>query len=178
MVKNFISQPVFLCGMMGAGKSTIGKILADKLDQPFHDLDEIIEKSEKMSIPKIFKTRGENEFRKIERELLIQHSQDAEGITALGGGSLQNQNLVDHVKSSGWLIFLHAEQDILIDRLSGTKNRPLLEKDQISDKIKELLKNRLPLYKQAHITVDTSTKTTDQIVGTILKKLRFYENAH
>src|SRR5690625_5362958 len=100
------NQPIFLCGMMGAGKSTIGPRLADLMEKPFADLDQIIEETEKMTIPAIFEKKGESWFRKRERELLIQTAREFNGVLALGGGSLQNQELTDQLKMYGWLVYL------------------------------------------------------------------------
>ena len=171
-----LTQPVFLCGMMGAGKSTIGKILAAKSGVPFSDLDSLIESSENMSIPEIFDSHGEQKFRETERSILLEHAKKAEGIIALGGGSLQNQQLVDHIKLSGWLIFLNVPVKELIKRLKNSANRPMLENSDLEKKIKQLLKERLPFYNQAHITIHTNDMDAEEIAENILKKLRIYEN--
>src|SRR6056297_3585119 len=97
-----IKQPIFLCGMMGAGKSTVGRPLAKKLQVPFFDLDQMIEDHEELTIPEIFEVKGEQIFRAIERKLIISQTDDMQGVMALGGGALQNQHLVDHIKLNGW----------------------------------------------------------------------------
>lgn len=176
MTAPHLNQPVFLCGMMGAGKSTIGKILASKAGLPFSDLDSLIESSVNMSIPEIFDSLGEPKFRDIERRVLMEHSQKTDGVTALGGGSLQNQQLVDHIKLQGWLIFLNVPEKELIFRLKNSANRPMLENSDLAKKINQLLKERLPFYNQAHITINTAEMDADEIADIILNKLKDYEN--
>lgn len=172
-----IAKPLFLCGMMGSGKSTIGRRLASSLDLPFYDLDMEISNSEKMSIPKIFATRGESRFREVERNMLIRVSNKTRGVIALGGGALQNQALTDHLKERGVLIFLDAPLSVLLNRLKNDKNRPLLHQDnrQTGDSVKELLDDRMPLYTQSHITIETGGKTPEEIVASILEKLENHE---
>jgi len=171
-----LKQPIFLCGMMGAGKSSVGKILADKCGLPFHDLDKLIEDSEQLKIPEIFETKGESYFREIERKLLIKTSQNIEGILALGGGSLQNQVIVDHLKVLGWLVYLKEPEHSLVERLKNSGNRPLLKNEDIQQKISSLLKERSEFYEQAHITIVRAGKSREETADEILKKLKVYEN--
>lgn len=170
-----ISQPVFLCGMMGAGKSTIGKLLAKKLDKPFLDLDRFIEEDTGMSIPEIFAEKGEKEFRNIERQLLKQLSQSTQGVVALGGGSLQNQHLTNHIKKNGLLVFLDVPVTELVNRLRSSENRPMLSGSDTKTKITTLLEDRLPFYQQAHIIMKTGNLIEEEVVKKLFKKLQMYE---
>src|SRR5690625_1393073 len=95
------NQPIFLCGMMGAGKSTFVPRLEDLMEKPFADLDQIIEETEKMTIPAIFEKKSESWFRNRERELLIQTAREFNGVLALGGGRLQNQEITNQLKMYG-----------------------------------------------------------------------------
>lgn len=181
MMQNELKQPLFLCGMMGTGKSTIGRKLANRYGVPFRDLDNLIEEEAGRTIPEIFQTDGEEEFRRLERQILIKVSQTADGVTALGGGSLQNQHLTDHVKLQGWLIFLDTPADELISRLESSENRPMIsdkESDERAEKIRHLMEKRRPLYSQAHITVEIGGLNPSQIVEQITTKLAFYEQHH
>lgn len=167
-----------MCGMMGSGKSTIGKQLAKELDIPFADLDSLIEKQENRSIPEIFSLEGEAAFRSIEQRLLIKTAQEAEGVLALGGGSLQNQQITDHVKLHGWLIFINPPEAVLLNRLKNSKKRPMLnsgEDENQKEIIGRLMKERLPFYSQAHITVNTGGLKKKEIVDLIIQKLKMYE---
>lgn len=174
-----MKQPVFLCGMMGSGKSTTGRILASELGVPFLDLDEMIVEKSKMAIPDIFEEKGEPFFRKIERSLLIKESQKFSGVMALGGGALQNQHIVDHLKIYGWLVFLDVPQSVISSRISGDSNRPMLnnenENNAVKSKVESLLEERLPLYRQAEITIDAGNLTAETIAKEIIKKLTLYD---
>jgi shikimate kinase len=171
-------QPLFLCGMMGSGKSTIGKQLAKELNIPFADLDSLIEKQENRTIPEIFAGEGEEAFRTIEQKLLIKRAQETEGVLALGGGSLQNQQITDHIKLQGWLIFINPPRAVLLNRLKNSKKRPMLNSPEDVNRqeiIDRLIDERLPFYSQAHITVNTGGLKKKEIVDLIIQKLKMYE---
>jgi len=181
MIDNLLTQPLFLCGMMGSGKSTIGKALAQKLSEPFHDLDHLIEEKNGISIPEIFKKEGEESFRQTEKELIVQLAQTAEGVIALGGGTLQNQQITDHVKLNGWLVFLDCKPDTLYNRLKDSSNRPMissLSKENLKLKITTLLNGRLEFYEQAHFSVECNDRDIDAILEELVQKLKFYEQKH
>lgn len=171
-----VTQPLFLSGMMGAGKSTTGRLLAAKIEQPFYDLDTIIEEEEARSIPEIFEEEGESYFRAAEQNLLIKRSQEIKGVMALGGGSLQNQMIVDHLKLTGWLIYLKASASALAKRLESSADRPLLQGRDILQRVETLLDERREFYEQAHITILTDGMDQQKIADEILKKLRMYES--
>lgn len=173
-----IKQPVFLCGMMGAGKSTVGRTLAKTLQVPFFDLDQMIEDHEKQTIPEIFEAGGEEAFRKIERQLLIAQTDEMEGVLALGGGALQNQLIVDHIKLNGWLVYLNPPVETIIARLSDKSGRPMIsdhDTNELKERIHTLINERAPFYNQAHVTVKTATLTPEETADLIIKKLSFYE---
>lgn len=176
MNKKIISHPVFICGMMGSGKSTIGKQLAEDLNVPFTDLDDMIEESEGMTIPEIFNQNKEEGFREIEKRLLVKLAGDVEGVVALGGGSLQNQQIVDHLKLYGWLVYIDASQVEILDRLSDTSGRPMIDDSkELSSRISSLFDERMKFYEQAHFSIQTEKKPVEQITTEILKKLTIYE---
>lgn len=174
------AQSVFICGMMGSGKSTVGKILAKQLNVPFQDLDSLIAEESGMTIPEIFEKKGEAGFRSIERNLVLKESQSSKGVLALGGGSLQNQQVVDQLIASGQLIFLKVSQSVLLDRLSSEQHRPLLKNSKSSrrdlqEKISQLIDERLPFYSQAQIIVEAEGKTPQKIAEELTQKLKDYE---
>ncbi|MFO7847281.1 MAG: shikimate kinase [Balneolaceae bacterium] len=179
MEKLTLKKPLFLCGMMGSGKSTIGQILAEKLHVPFHDLDEMIEDEAGISIPEIFERDGEQRFRKLERNVLIRESQKIKGVMALGGGSLQHQRIIDHLKIYGWLVFLDVDQSVLLKRLQGDSGRPMLkqnDEDGTADQnFQKLLQERRPLYEQAEITIQASRQTPAELADSIINKLLIYD---
>ncbi|MEX2455872.1 MAG: shikimate kinase [Balneolaceae bacterium] len=170
-----LSKPIFLCGMMGSGKSTIGKRLAARLNVPFRDLDKLITQQESMSIPGIFSQKGEDYFRETERNLLIKECERTKGVMALGGGSLQNQQVVDHLKLVGRLVFLKVPQSVLLKRLKSGRNRPMLSETNIEQKINQLLTERNPFYEQAEITISIGTESHNRVVDNLVKKLSVYE---
>lgn len=175
--RNKIKPPVILCGMMGTGKSTIGKLLARKLQLPFYDLDSMIEEKAGKVIAEIFEHSGEETFRRIERELLTQFVQTCDGVLALGGGSLQNQHVTDHVKLYGWLVFIDTPANEITKRVLGKSKRPMIDSgnpEKISDKIELLLQKRIPLYSQAHITIQAGGKSTESVTNEIAKMLEMY----
>lgn len=164
--------------MMGAGKSTVGPLLASLTNKPFADLDQMIETNEQSDIPAIFAEKGEGYFRKCERDQLILCTQQFTGVLALGGGSLQNQQLTDRVKKSGWLIYLQPSLQQLTDRLTKSRNRPMLSGNDnggIRTRVLSLLEAREPFYEQAHFTIKTGTLPPDEIAQQILKKILSHE---
>lgn len=173
-----VSKPVFLCGMMGSGKSTVGKVLAGRLGRPFTDMDTVIEKNERMTIPEIFRQKGEAAFRDIEKRCIRQAVSETSGVIALGGGALHDQKLIGHLKISGWLIFLDAPRSVLLERLEKDTNRPLLQKSDgklMGEKIDGLLKKRRDYYLQSHITIETGTDDPETVADRIINKLTMYE---
>lgn len=169
-----ITQPVFLCGMMGSGKSSVGPILAKMMNASFEDLDNLIEEQEAMNIPDIFTSKGESYFRQLEQNQLLNYLKRSTGVLALGGGSLQNQDITNQVKRSGYLVFLDVPVQILVNRLSSATNRPMISKKkggELQHRIQRLLDQRKPLYSQAHITIKTGTLTPNEIAQSILTKL-------
>jgi len=176
MEKRKLKQPLFLCGMMGSGKSTVGKTLAEMLDAEFQDLDEMIANEADMSIPDIFEKHGESYFRELEQQLLIKVSQKTTGIMALGGGSLQNQRIVDHLKIYGWLVFLNVPKYVILERISEDQNRPMIsDNNQLQNTVESLISQRMQFYEQAQITINAAEGTPTQIAEKILKRIDLYE---
>jgi shikimate kinase len=172
-------KPIFLCGMMGSGKSTTGKILADKLQLSFLDLDDLIEEKAGMSIPEIFNKKGESGFRKIEKEVLMQVSEESAKVIALGGGALQNQKIVDHLKLKGLLIFLEAPLSVLFNRVKSNSIRPILQhknESEIKNRLHQLLAERMRYYQQSNITVNAGIDDPCLVADSIIKKISMHES--
>lgn len=177
------TDSLYICGFMGTGKSTLGKKLAVKLDKPFIDLDSEIEKRAAMSIPEIFQKQGEAAFRSMEWEVLKDITKTFKGVIALGGGTLQEQRIVDHIKLSGLLIFLDTPFATVLDRVKRNKNRPLLldeqgqvkEDDVLQNDLSTLLEKRRPLYEQAQIKIKRSEyEDLDQLVEDLSRRIARY----
>lgn len=148
-----VRQPIFLIGMMGCGKTTIGKQLAHRLGWPFIDLDQRIEDECGLSIADFFETHGEDAFRELEREVLRKVIQlPGPSIVATGGGTPCFFDNMLQMKASGWVIYLKTPVWLLSERLEKeTEKRPLLREGNWKQKLGDLLEKREAWYEQAHI---------------------------
>ena len=157
---------VYLIGFMGVGKTTIAKLLADKLKLPFFDTDQIIEQQEKRSIAKIFRKEGEWYFRMLETELLKQYN--SKGIVACGGGLAIHNNNMELINSKGISIYLKASSNHLYNQLKDDKKiRPLITNttnEELKLYIKKELKNRSPFYELAQHTILVDGKNIAEIL--------------
>jgi len=159
---------IYLAGFMGSGKSTVGPLLASRLNRPFHDLDQLIEKEQQMSISEIFALRGEPYFRKVESHLLRQISELAPSIIALGGGSFAseaNRQLIDETGISVWLRIPLALAE---KRCRRIRSRPLARDPE---KFQSLFRLRQTHYSVARICVDVEGRTPAEIADEIMKRL-------
>ena len=173
-------RPVYLTGFMASGKSTVGPRLALALGVPFIDLDLEIVRRAGHSIPEIFAAEGEKGFRTAEREALRAVGASA-SVVSVGGGALVDVANLDFALGSGTVVYLHASADELAARLShGRRLRPMLQDrsgarltgDALRERIEELLDERRPFYERAHMTVQTTTRTVDQVVDEVMRRLR------
>lgn len=162
---------IFLIGMPGSGKSTIGKQLAEKLQIPFFDTDEIISSLEEMSISEIFNTYGELHFRKLEADLITNWKLH-NAVIATGGGLPCNDELMSHLNNLGLTIWLKVSTAALEQRLEAEiETRPLLNQDgKLLPWIKSTLKERTPYYNQAKTRIN-ATESPEVITNRILRKL-------
>ena len=163
-----------LTGMMGVGKSTVGKNLAKKLKYNFFDVDKLIEIKEGTSINFIFKNKSENYFRKIENEITLQVLKKRNSVISLGGGAFLNKLIRTNTKRKSVSFWLDVDIPQLIERLKRTKKRPLLYKKNISDTIKKIYLEREKIYSKADYRIKCSSLKTNEIVDKILK---LYENS-
>lgn len=152
---------VFLIGLPGSGKSTLGRELASRLSMDFVDLDHVIEAREHAIIPEIFKTRGEDYFRRVESEVLSEWAQmDKSFVMSTGGGTPCFYDGMALINTRGVSVFLDESVDVIISRLSANTHRPLLHSDNAADmraKLEKLRRERLPVYQQASIVVESPT---------------------
>ena len=163
-----------LTGMMGVGKTTIGKRLAKKLNYAFVDVDKIIEKQEGESISSIFKNKGEDYFRKIEKQLTIIELKKNNSVISLGGGAFLNSTIRQYSKKNSISFWLDVPIEILIKRLKKSKNRPVIGKEKTNDSIKKIYFVRKKFYTKADYRIKCKTLTLKQIIEKILK---FYEKS-
>ena len=170
-------RSVVLVGMMGVGKSSIGRRLAARLAVPFVDADSEIEKAADMSIPDIFARHGEPYFRSGEARVIGRLLDNGPQVLATGGGAFMNEATRAAIKAKGVSIWLAAEFDVLVRRIAKRKNdRPMLATDDPAETLRQLLKVREPVYALADITVQSRETPHDSIVGEIVTALAAYLN--
>ena len=162
---------IFLIGFMGCGKSTIGKMLAEKLNYAFTDLDLEIEAAENRSITDIFKEEGEEAFRDLEAHFIADISKKENVVVACGGGTPCFGNNMSIMNDSGHTIYLELREDELLKRLrDGREKRPLIEnltEDGLKPYIETTLSKRMPFYLQARTVLDTNEKSVQEIIEEI-----------
>ena len=163
-----------LTGMMGVGKTTIGKRLAKKLNYAFVDIDKIIEKQEGESINSIFKNKGEDYFRKIEKQLTTIELKKNNSVISLGGGAFLNSSIRQYSKKYSVSFWLDVPIEILIKRLKKSKNRPVLGKEKTNYSIKKIYFIRKKFYNKADYRIKCKILTLKQIIEKILN---FYEKS-
>ena len=172
---NILDKPIILVGMMGVGKSVIGKVLAKSLNRFFLDIDENIEKYYHMKIYDIFEKYGENKFREIEHEAIKKIDIKSNYIIATGGGAFtfeRNYNILNKV---GLTIWLDANQKTIVSRLKkNINNRPLLKNEDIDKYVSNLLLKRNPLYSKAHLSVISKNESKIEMANRILIQIKNY----
>jgi shikimate kinase len=163
-------RSLVLVGMPGSGKSAVGRRLAVRLDVPFVDADEEIERAAGKPIMDIFKDHGEAYFREGERKVIARLLGSGPQVLATGGGALMSAETRDNVRRSGVSIWLKAELPVLMRRVLKRNTRPLLEKDP-EGVMRQLMEARYPIYAAADITVESRDLPHDTIVGEIIEAL-------
>ena len=165
---------IVLLGFMGSGKSSVGRILSKRLQRPFIDTDHKIEKDHGKKIPEIFAECGEEGFRNIEQQTIEEVSRMEGAIISTGGGSVLRKANVDALRKNGILITLTASPEVIIERVSRKKNRPLLNRPDRDEFIHKLMEERKPFYSVADLVLDTSGNelhdVTRRIIGYLLRR--------
>jgi shikimate kinase len=168
MIKNMNS--IYLVGLMGSGKTTVGKLVSKKLHKSFIDSDEVIQEKAGVMVPLIFEYEGEEGFRKREAKALEELVAKKNIILATGGGIILEKNNQKLLVENGLVIYLKADYDLLASRLKNDRTRPLLQGVDIKERLKNLLKVRDPIYKTiADYVIDTKNKRASDIVNEIEK---------
>jgi len=153
--------------MMGAGKTTIGSLLAKKLNLSFFDIDRIIEKKKGMKISEIFKKSGEIEFRKLEKKTTLKLLNKT-GVISLGGGAFINEDIRKEVQKKGTSVWLRWSEKTLIDRISKNKKRPIAF-NLNDNELKDLIVSRSKVYSKVDYKIDCEDMSKTQIVDKIVK---------
>ena len=163
-----MGKNLILTGMMGVGKSTVGKILAKKLKYNFVDVDKLIEAQEGASINLIFKNKNENYFRKIENDITLTELKKSDSVISLGGGAFLNNSIRKSAKKLSVSFWLDVPIDELIKRLNKNRKRPLLFKKNTSETVKEIYFNRKKIYNEADHRIRCGSLRSKEIVNKIL----------
>lgn len=169
-----LATNIILIGFMGSGKTTVGKKLAARLSYRFCDTDRMLEDKTKADINHIFELHGEEYFRNLETELLEELKQGLDRTVLSTGGGLplraQNATLL---REMGQVVFLKASRQTILMRLKGDRTRPLLQGEDVEQRIDRMLQSRTPLYeKAAHLIVATGDQTIEEIMKQIIEGLR------
>lgn len=172
---NRLSRSIVLIGMMGAGKSAVGRCLQQRFGFPRFDTDQMVRSKFGMPISEIFSKHGEDKFREAETETLQALATSGSAVIVTGGGIVLREQNLELLKRLGTVVWLQADEATLFKRASRTGNRPLLQHKNPRNAFGQLLQARLPLYaKVADIRVDTSMLTGEEVALAILSKFKGY----
>jgi len=168
-------RSIVLVGMMGVGKSSVGRRLAARLSIPFVDADSEIENAAKMTIPEIFARHGEAYFRSGEARVLARLLESGPQVLATGGGAFMNEDTRALIKLKGVSVWLHADFDVLLRRTSKRRSdRPLLQTEDPGETLRALLAEREPTYALADLTVQSREVPHEAIVADVMTALAAY----
>lgn len=173
-----LACPVVLVGLMGAGKSTIGRRLASSLGLPFVDSDTEIAEAAGCSISDIFESYGEAIFRDLEKRVLLRLISSEPCIIATGGGAFINPEVRAAIQEKAVSVWLKADLEVLIERVSRRDTRPLLRTGDKGEILAKLMDERYPVYGQAHICVDSNAGVHDTVVEQIVSALSEWSASH
>jgi shikimate kinase len=173
-IENTGNRTIVLVGLMGAGKTSIGRRLADKMGLTFIDADIEIEKAAGKSIPDIFADHGEAHFRDGERRVIARLLENGKQVLATGGGAFMNEETRSAIKAHGLSIWLKADLDVLLKRVAKRGGRPLLENRDPAEVLQNLINIRYPVYAEADITVESLDVQHAHMVHEVLKALADY----
>ncbi|TAG09974.1 MAG: shikimate kinase [Verrucomicrobia bacterium] len=170
---------IILIGFMGCGKSTIGRSLQGKLGYPWIDTDEHIEQCVGMSVKEIFAKRGEQAFRELESNILLDMTERRiqHHIISTGGGIIGRQENRKMLGKLGFVVWLVASTQVIMERTARNRDRPLLQTDDPKTRIEALLQERRPLYEEtAHISIETHGLDSNEVASGIIESARYFFN--
>jgi shikimate kinase len=163
---------IVLVGMMASGKTSVGKLLAQRIGIPFVDADQEIETAAQMTVPEIFQTHGEAYFRDGERRVIARILRHGPRVLATGGGAYMNEDTRSVIAARGVSIWLKADAETLLRRARRRANRPLLQNGDPETVIKQLMEVRYPIYAIANMTIESRDgpheATVDDVIATLM----------
>ena len=166
------AKNIVLIGLMGTGKSAIGRTIGKKLGRRFIDTDRFIERKLGKTIPELFEQEGEVRFRLIEKEIIKKVSQYIGIVIATGGGVIKDPDNFKHLKESGWIIALYASPETIYKRIEGKRIRPLLlNQEDPLQVLEKIMEDRKSMYAQADFHIDTENKEINEIADEIVNLL-------
>lgn len=163
-----VSKPIVLVGMMGAGKTSVGRHLAAKLGLPFVDADQEIESAAQATISEIFEQEGEAVFRSGERRVIARLLDGPVCVLATGGGAFMNPETRSKIRECGISVWLRADLELLMRRVGRRRDRPLLQQGDPRDVLTRLLAVRDPVYAEADVTIDSGDHTPEQVADAVI----------
>ncbi|MBA5724005.1 shikimate kinase [Candidatus Liberibacter sp.] len=164
-------KKIILVGLMGAGKTTIGRMVSFKLKIPFVDIDCEIEKLSSMTIQDLFHIRGEDVFRSLELQVLKTVLQGGPCVIATGGGTFINDKSREYIQKKGISLWLKVDFDILWTRIKRKDNRPLLDTVNPQETLRDLMASRHPIYAQADMILHSSNGCKDETANSVIRRL-------
>ena len=163
---------IYLIGLMGSGKTTLGKILSKKLDKHFYDSDQVIEEKLGVNVPMIFEYEGESGFRNRESAVIDELTQQRGVVLATGGGVILRPENRSHLAARGLVIYLSASVKQLYKRTRMDRNRPLLQTDNPREQLQRLHDERDPLYREiSDLVVETDNRSVQQAIPDLIRKI-------
>ncbi|WP_342551969.1 shikimate kinase [Paenibacillus sp. FSL R7-0652] len=165
------SKNIILIGMMGTGKSTVADMLSRELGYTLIDVDAAVEQEEGCTIPELFSSKGETYFRDAESRMLCSMLENDSQVIATGGGVVLRMENCEAMAANGWVVALTADPEVIVERVSGCDNRPLLA-GNAEERIRTIMEERKDAYRFAHYTVDTTALSAAEVTHLILAHYR------
>jgi shikimate kinase len=165
------NRSIVFVGLMGAGKTAIGRKVATMLSLPFLDSDHEIESVSRMTVPELFERYGETEFRALEQRVILRVLENGPQVLSTGGGAFMNAQTREAIAGYGVSVWLKAELDLLMERVSKKQNRPLLKSADPRAVLERLMAERYPVYATADLTVPTRDDRKEVIAAEVVNAL-------
>ncbi|WP_455480710.1 shikimate kinase [Bartonella sp. B12(2025)] len=174
LLSSLDKRALVFVGLMGAGKSVIGKRVATMLQLPFYDSDQEIEKAAQMTIAEFFKIYGEPEFRALEQRIILNLIKKSPLVLATGGGAYVNQYIQNAIHQNGISIWLKVNLDILMERVSQRPTRPLLQTPNPKKTMQKLMEQRYPIYAKANLTINSHKENRHTVAQNVIRSVQHY----